>query len=112
MPVAYEIDLSRLTIPRGTFVNLSDTLVLRAQIAKGLRAQLPIESLVTGVLYVELSCRSDSTLPKLEKRRTKRPEIPVTPSLMAAIGGGAGSLLAEVMKVMKVMNKVNGCSAR
>ena len=31
---------------------------------------------------------------------------------MAAIGGGAGSQLAEVMKVMKVMNKVNGCSAR
>ena len=50
MPVAYEIDLSRLTTPRGTFVNLSDTLVLRAQIAKGLRTQLPIESLVTGVL--------------------------------------------------------------
>jgi len=105
VPVEYEIDLSRLTTPRGTFVDLSDTLVLRAQIAKGLRAQLQMESFVTGVLYVELSYRSDSTRPKLERRTTAFPEIPITPSLMAAIGGGAGSVLGEVMKIM---NRVNG----
>ncbi len=105
VPVEYEVDLTRLTTPRGTFVNLSDTLVLRQQIAKGLRAQLQMESFVTGVLYVELSYRSDSTPPKLEQRATMWPEIPVAPSLMAAIGGGAGSLLGEVMKIM---NKVNG----
>jgi paraquat-inducible protein B len=105
VPVEYEIDLPRLTTPRGTFVDLSDTLVLQQQVAKGLRAQLQMESFVTGVLYVELSYRSDSTRPKLEKRETAWPEIPVTPSLMAAIGGGAGSLLGEVMKIM---NRVNG----
>ncbi len=105
VPVEYEIDLTRLTTPRGKFVNLSDTLVLRQQIAKGLRAQLQMESFVTGVLYVELSYRSDSTTPKLERRATTRPEIPISPSLMSAIGGGAGSVLGEVMKIM---NKVNG----
>jgi len=105
VPVEYEIDLTRLTTPRGRFVNLSDTLVLRQQIAKGLRAQLQMESFVTGVLYVELSYRSDSTTPKLERRATTRPEIPISPSLMSAIGGGAGSVLGEVMKIM---NKVNG----
>jgi len=105
VPVEYEIDLTRLTTPRGKFVDLSDTLVLRQQIAKGLRAQLQMESFVTGVLYVELSYRSDSTTPKLERRTTKRPEIPISPSLMSAIGGGAGSVLGEVMKIM---NKVNG----
>ncbi|HYW49540.1 MAG TPA: MlaD family protein [Gemmatimonadaceae bacterium] len=105
VPVEYEIDLPRLQTPRGTFVNLTDTLVLRRQIAKGLRAQLQMESLVTGVLYVELSYRTDSTPPKLEQRATVWPEIPITPSLMSAIGGGAGSLLSEVMKIM---NKVNG----
>jgi len=105
VPVEYEVDLPRLTTPRGTFVNLGDTLVLKQQIAKGLRAQLQMESLVTGVLYLELSYRSDSTPPKLEKRATAWPEIPITPSLMSAIGGGAGSLLAEVMKIM---NRVNG----
>ncbi len=105
VPVEYEVDLAKLTTPRGTFVNLADSLVLRAQIAKGLRAQLQMESFVTGVLYVELSYRSDSTRPKLEQRATAWPEIPISPSLMAAIGGGAGSVLGEVMKIM---NKVNG----
>jgi len=105
VPVEYEVDLPRLTTPRGTFVNLANPVVLKQQIAKGLRAQLQMESLVTGVLYLELSYRSDSTPPKLEKRATAWPEIPITPSLMSAIGGGAGSLLAEVMKIM---NRVNG----
>ena len=105
VPVKYEIDLPRLTTSAGTFVNLADTLVLKQQIAKGLRAQLQTESLVTGVLYMELSYRLDSTPPRLDSGVTEWPQIPTTPSLMAAIGGGAGSLLAEVMKVL---NRVNG----
>lgn len=108
VPVEYEIDVPRLTTPRGTYVNLGDTLVLREQISKGLRAQLQMESMVTGVLYLELSYRSDSTPPQLEPRATPWPEIPTTPSLMAAIGGGAGSLLAEMMKIL---NRVNGLLA-
>lgn len=105
VPVEYEINLSRLTTPTGTYVNLADTLVLKQQISKGLRAQLQTESLVTGVLYLELSYRMDSTPPQLEPRATEYPEIPTVPSLMAAIGGGAGSLLAEIMKIL---NRVNG----
>lgn len=108
VPVEYEIDVPRLTTPRGTYVNLGDTLVLREQISKGLRAQLQMESMVTGVLYLELSYRTDSTPPQLEPRATPWPEIPTTPSLMAAIGGGAGSLLAEMMKIL---NRVNGMLA-
>jgi paraquat-inducible protein B len=98
--------LPRLTTPRGTYVNLADPAVLKQQIAKGLRAQLQMESLVTGVLYLELSYRQDSAPPRLETTRpTVWPEIPTTPSLMAAIGGGAGSLLSESMKIL---NRVNG----
>jgi len=108
VPVVFEIDLPRLTTPRGTFVNLSDTLVMRKQIAKGLRAQLQMESIVTGVLYVELSYRSDSTPPKLAHRATAWPEIPITPSLMSAIGGGAGSLLAEVLNILNKVNRMLG----
>lgn len=105
VPVEYEVDLSRLTTPTGTYVNLADTLVLKQQISKGLRAQLQTESIVTGVLYLELAYRMDSTPPQLEPRETEYPEIPTVPSLMAAIGGGAGSLLAEIMKIL---NRVNG----
>ena len=103
VPVEYDIDLRRLTTPRGTYVNLADTLVLRQQIEKGLRAQLQAESFVTGVLYLELSYRTDTTPPRLEAH-TEWPEIPTTPSLMAALGGGAGSLLS---KVNDIFNRVS-----
>lgn len=106
VPVEYEIDLPRLTTSRGTFVNLEDTLVLQQQIKKGLRAQLQMESFVTGVLYLELSYRQDSSPPRLYATdSTAYPQIPSTPSLMAAIGGGAGSLLSEMLKIL---NRVNG----
>ncbi len=105
VPVEYDIDLPRLTTPSGTYVNLADSVVLRQQIANGLRAQLQMESFVTGVLYVELSYRSDSTPSVPAHVASLYPEIPITPSLMSAIGGGAGSLLSEVLDIL---NRVNG----
>jgi paraquat-inducible protein B len=106
VPVEYEIDLRRLTTSAGTYVNLIDSTVLRQQVAKGLRAQLQMESFVTGVLYLELSYRNDSTPPRVADATTEWPQIPTTPSLMAAIGGGAGSLLAEAMKIMNRVNSL------
>lgn len=107
VPVAFDVNLRRLTTPLGTYVNLADTTVLRQQIGKGLRAQLQMESIVTGLLYLELSYRRDSTPPRLEAQ-SPWPEIPTTPSLMAALGGGAGSLLAEIMGIL---DRVNGMLA-
>ncbi len=104
VPVKFEIDLTRLTTHLGTYINLRDSVVLRQQIENGLRAQLQMESLVTGLLYVELAYRTDSTPPRLADASTDWPEIPTTPSLMAAIGGGAGSVLADVMRIL---NRVN-----
>lgn len=106
VPVQYEIDLSQLTTQVGTFVNLEDQSVLRRQIADGLRAQLQMESIVTGQLYVELSYRADAPAPELEERRTAWPEIPTTPSLLAALGTGAGSLVADILKVLFQVNEL------
>jgi paraquat-inducible protein B len=106
VPVEFEIDLPRLTTSRGTYVNLVDTVVLRQQIAKGLRAQLQTESFVTGVLYLELSYRLDSAPPRLYADTARLfPQIPTSPSLMNALGGGAGSILSEMVKIL---TKVNG----
>jgi paraquat-inducible protein B len=106
VPVEYEIDLPKLTTSRGTYVNLVDTMVLQRQIAKGLRAQLQMESFVTGVLYLELSYRLDSAPPRVfADSANGLPQIPTSPSLMAAIGGGAGSMLSEMVKIL---NRVNG----
>ncbi|MFP4624137.1 MAG: MlaD family protein [Gemmatimonadota bacterium] len=106
VPVEYQIDLTRLTTQVGTFVNLENPSVLRRQIADGLRAQLQMESIVTGQLYIELSYRHEAAPPELEERRTAWPEIPTTPSLLAALGTGAGSLVADILKVLFQVNEM------
>jgi paraquat-inducible protein B len=109
VPVEYEIDVPRLTTSRGTYVNLEDSVVLRQQIAKGLRAQLQMESFVTGVLYLELSYRLDSAPPRLVTDTGRvYPQIPSSPSLMNAIGGGAGSILSEMVKILNKVNAMLG----
>jgi paraquat-inducible protein B len=106
VPVQYEIDLTRLTTQLGTFVDLEDETVRRRQITAGLRAQLQMESMVTGQLYIELSYRPDAGPPELEDRRTAWPEIPTTPSLLAALGTGAGSLVADILRVLVQVNEM------
>lgn len=108
VPVAYEIDLSKLETLSGTYVDLANPTVLAAQIADGLRAQLQMESFVTGQLYMELSYDTAAAPPVLEKHVTEYPEVPTTPSLMAALGTGAGSVVADVVKVLFQVNTILG----
>ena len=106
VPVEYEIDLTRLTTQVGTYVDLSNETVLRQQIVDGLRAQMQMESIVTGQLYIELSYNAEAPAPVLEDHATTWPEIPTTPSLMAALGTGAGSLVADMLKVLFQVNQM------
>jgi paraquat-inducible protein B len=106
VPVQYEVDLTRLTSQAGTFIDLEDADVLRRQIADGLRAQLQMESIVTGQLYIELAYRPDAPPPELETRPTAFPEIPTSPSLLAAFGSQAGSLVGDVMAILFRVNEM------
>jgi paraquat-inducible protein B len=106
VPVQYDIDLTRLTSQAGTFVNLENPEVLRQQITDGLRAQLQMESMVTGQLYIELAYRTNPPPAKLESRTTRFPEIPTSPSLLAAFGTQAGSVVGDVLKVLFRVNEM------
>jgi len=106
VPVEYEIDLKRLTTELGDYLQLDDAEVLRSQIADGLRAQLQMESLVTGLLYIELTYRPDATPPVGVARVSEHPEIPTTPSLLAAFGTEAGSLVADVLQILFRVNEM------
>ena len=106
VPVEYEIDIKRLRTASGTYVDLGDLPVLKQQIADGLRAQLQSESLVTGLLYIELTYRKDAKPPILEPHETLWPEIPTMPSLMAALGTGAGSVVEDVVQVLFKVNQM------
>lgn len=106
VPVHYEINLAKLRTVSGTFVDLADAEVRASQIADGLRVKLQMESFVTGQLYLELSYDTSAAPPVMESRATKFPELPTTPSLMAALGTGAGSVVADVVKVLFQVNKL------
>lgn len=106
VPVQYEVDLPRLTTLDGGYVHLDDPVVLRRQIADGLRAQLNMESIVTGQLYVELVYRESARPPELQGRVTPHPEIPTSPSLLAAFGSQAGSVVGDVLKVLIRVNEM------
>jgi len=106
VPVRYEVDLTKLQTPQGTFVNLADPVTRAQQIANGLRVQLQMESIVTGQLYLEMSYRADAKPPELELRLTEWPELPTTPSLMAALGTSAGSVVGDLVKVLFQVNEL------
>jgi paraquat-inducible protein B len=106
VPVEYEIDLQRLTTEVGAYLHLEEGEVLERQIADGLRAQLQMESLVTGILYIELTYRPDAAPPARVARVTRHPEIPTTPSLLAAFGTEAGSLVADVLQILFRVNEM------
>jgi paraquat-inducible protein B len=106
VPVQYDVDLSRLTSEAGTFLDLDNPGVLGQQISDGLRAQLQMESVVTGQLYVELTYRTDPTPPELRGRPTAHPEIPTSPSLLAAFGTQAGSLVGDVLTILFQVNEM------
>ena len=105
VPVQYEVDLTRLTTQTGSYLQLDREVVLQQQVADGLRAQLQMESMVTGQLYIELTYRPDAPL-EPEPEATAFPEIPTTPSLLAALGTGAGSLMADVLQVLFQVNQL------
>jgi paraquat-inducible protein B len=106
VPVQYQIDLTRLTSQAGAFLHLDDEIVLRQQIADGLRAQLQMESMVTGQLYIELAYRPGAAPPELEPRPTAYPEIPTSPSMLAAFGSQAGNLVGDVMAILFRVNEM------
>ena len=106
VPVQFEVDLTKLRTARGTFVNLADPTVRAQQIANGLRVRLQMESFVTGQLYIEISYDTSAPPAEMESRATKWPELPTAPSLMAALGTGAGSVVADVVKVLFRVNEM------
>jgi paraquat-inducible protein B len=106
VPVQYDVDLTRLTSATGTFVDLANDAVLSQQIRDGLRAQLQMESIVTGQLYIELAYRTEPEPAALEDRSRRFPEIPTSPSLLAAFGTQAGSLVGDVLQILFRVNEM------
>jgi len=98
VPVLYRIDIEPVTNTAGQSVNLADPEVLQRQVDEGLRAQLQMESLLTGKLYVELTFTDDPTTVAAVEGNASYPEVPTLLSPMARIGEEASGLVSDLRR--------------
>lgn len=98
VPVEYAISLDPVTDTTGAPLNLDNPRRLREQIEHGLRAQLQLESIVTGQLYVELTYVSDPDSAVYAVGQSPHLEIPTELSPLAKLGEGASGLMANLQQ--------------
>lgn len=79
IPVVIEIDIDRVS-NEGVPIDLRDRAQVQALVDVGLRAELATESFVTGVRYVALDVRPDTTVVMVNDPAVPYPEIPSVPS--------------------------------
>ncbi len=96
VPVTYQIDMERLDLILSDGLKWTEYEALRQHIQKGLRAQLQLESIVTGQMYIELRYvdtppLSDEVLDDLATN-----EIPSTFSPMASLSSEASGLVSNL----------------
>lgn len=96
VPVQYAINLDPVTDTTGARLNLDDPALLRDQVEDGLRAQLQLESIVTGKLYVELTYISDPDSAVYAQGPPSRLSIPTELSPLAKLGEGASGLVTNL----------------
>lgn len=80
MPVIIEINQNLLKAKTDRFVDITSPATFESFVKKGLRGRLDAESLVTGVLYVELEITRDAPAPVFHQLMPEYPEIPTVPS--------------------------------
>lgn len=80
MPVIIEIDDKLLNSKTDKQFQLGNPAVLKEAVDKGLRARLQAESLVTGLLYVDLSVLPDPAPPRYHQVKALYQEIPSAPN--------------------------------
>lgn len=99
LPVIVGIDISMITKHGGTGEALSSK-GFEAVIARGMRAQLNVESLLTGLLYVDLDLHPNAPLNfALVPGSGDLREIPTVPTTMEAIQKQATEAIAKLDKI-------------
>jgi paraquat-inducible protein B len=102
IPVIVEIDLEKLTSRGATSVARADIETLRQTvIQRGLRGQLLMESLVTGLLYVGLDFFPDTPVRLVQEPggKYKYPEIPTTPTTLEVAQDAITSMITKLQDI-------------
>src|SRR5262249_11683479 len=99
LPVIMDIDETQLFSRGGNAAGLQER-GLNALIQRGLRAQLSTESLLTGLLYIEIDLHPGTPVNLLlEPGSGRYPEIPTVPTDLEQIQETAMKALAKLDKI-------------
>jgi paraquat-inducible protein B len=102
IPVIIEIDPEKLTSRGTTETILNNPQVRKAAIGRGLRAQLQVESFVTGVLFVALDYFPGSPETYVQQpgsRWHQYEEIPTQPAALERARGAVTEVLTKLAEV-------------
>ncbi|MEO8603061.1 MAG: MlaD family protein [bacterium] len=108
IPVYVELDPAKIIV-EGTEMKLSDPKMLQAFIAHGLRAQLQSQSLVTGLLFVQLDFFPDSEVRFVNPPGSWPSELPTISSTLEQAQTAAREIIDELrsIKVGPVIQQIS-----
>lgn len=108
VPVYAELDLHKIIV-EGTRMKLSDPAMLKAFVERGLRAQLQSQSLVTGLLFVQLDFFPDTQATFVGSLNSEPPELPTIPTALEQAQSAAREIIDELrsIKFGPIMEKVS-----
>jgi paraquat-inducible protein B len=92
MPVIIEIERKLITQRLGEQIEVFTEAALDERIRRGLRASLQTESLVTGVLYIDMRPNPNAPPPVFHQLERRYPEIPTEPTQIQQLFNNLASL--------------------
>ncbi len=110
IPVIFDLDPNSI-VEVGDDLTVSDAELRDRLVAKGLRAQLGMESFVTGLLAVNLDFVADAPPPAYQNRPEfdlPYPEVPTVPSGLEELQANAGEIAQQLTAVLNSLNGILG----
>ncbi|HTJ09112.1 MAG TPA: MlaD family protein [Candidatus Binataceae bacterium] len=98
IPVIIDLETYKL-VRRGAATNLDDPDKVAQAVKRGLRGQLNVESLVTGLLYVDLDYRPDTPAIFYMGSDSPYPEIPTVPTKLEQAATTLSKMMAQLEQI-------------
>lgn len=98
IPVVIDLETKRLVRHRAV-ANFDDPARIAAAVKRGLRAQLNVESLLTGLLYVDLDFHPNMPAKYYMGAASPYPEIPTVPTKLEQVQTTLSNALAQFDKI-------------
>jgi paraquat-inducible protein B len=99
IPVVIQLDEGRILKRGATNINIGNPAGMRLAVSRGLRAQLATESLLTGLLYIDLDMHPGSPARRYVDPNSSYTEIPTLPNPFEQAQSVALKLLDQLDKV-------------